>query len=492
MARHAILLIGTEKTGTTTLQQFLARNRPALRARGFLYPAFCGEVNHTGLAAYAMDGARLDDIRIPFGFTGPGDLPALRARLGAAARAELSGWDGTVLFCSEHCHSRLTTPAEVAVLRDLLRPLFDRITIAVYLRRQDLVAISLYATQVKSGATHGAILPDTTPSDPYYNYDLSLRLWEDAFGADAVRPRLYDRSELVGGSVVDDFCATWGLGDVADYAPVPDYNASLDATGVEFLRHANPALAALPAAEAGRARGMFVAHLEQIRPGRGPQPARDAAWAFYAQFRPSNDLVRRRHFPDRATLFAETFDSYPAQAAAPDLSVATAAETAVRLHAAALAEVRRLEAEVAFRDGRLAWAAQRRPEAVAALRRATAVLPQHPEMQRTLAEYLLHTGDVAAAAAAGRRAAEARPQSAEYWHFLGLALRRTGDAAGAAAAQDQALRLQPDYPAARQELALLARAGQHAPTAAPAPSPTPTPSPSPTPAPTPAPSRASA
>ena len=38
MGRRAILQIGTEKTGTTTLQHFLAANRGPLARRGFLYP----------------------------------------------------------------------------------------------------------------------------------------------------------------------------------------------------------------------------------------------------------------------------------------------------------------------------------------------------------------------------------------------------------------------------------------------------------------------
>ena len=67
MARSAILLIGTEKTGTTTLQHFLAANRPALAERGFLYPSFCGAINHTGLAAYALAPAKTDPLRAPYG-----------------------------------------------------------------------------------------------------------------------------------------------------------------------------------------------------------------------------------------------------------------------------------------------------------------------------------------------------------------------------------------------------------------------------------------
>ena len=67
MSRRAILQIGTEKTGSTTLQHFLAANRASLQANGFVYPEFCGAINHTGLAAYALAPAKRDAIREPFG-----------------------------------------------------------------------------------------------------------------------------------------------------------------------------------------------------------------------------------------------------------------------------------------------------------------------------------------------------------------------------------------------------------------------------------------
>ena len=75
---------------------------------------------------------------------------AMRARLRAAAAAELSG-GATAIFCSEHCHSRLTSPSEVDTLRDFLGGFFDDVRVGVYLRRQDQVALSLYSTRLKSG-----------------------------------------------------------------------------------------------------------------------------------------------------------------------------------------------------------------------------------------------------------------------------------------------------------------------------------------------------
>lgn len=460
MKPRALLLIGTEKTGSTTIQQFLASNRAQLAARGFVYPSFCGDQNHTGLAAYALDPDRQDDIRVPFGIQRAEDVPAMRARIEAAAREELAreklgSATGTVIFCNEHCHSRLTRRSEVERLHALLHPFFDEIKIAVYLRRQDQVALSLYATQIKSGATHRSLIPVTSADDPFYNYDRSLRLWADVFGESNIVPRIFDRAALVGGSVVPDFCAAWGLGPVAEYRAVPDFNGSVDAAAIEFLRHANMILDSGTVAGHPSLRGRLTGHVEAQFPGRGPRPSKAEAMAFYNTFHASNLALCRRYFPDRASLFDETFDAYPEVADPRAFDLCAAVNVGLRLSMAAMADIRRLESEIALRDGRLHWAARRTEQAVAALRSAVALSPQHPEMQRTLAEYLFQTGQFDQAASAATAAVEQRPQSAEYWHFLGLALRRCGRKAEAADAQGRALALQPDYPAARAELDLV-------------------------------------
>ena len=456
MTRRAIVLIGTEKTGTTTLQNFLALNRKLLVERGFFYPGFCGETNHTGLAAYALAPCKTDDIRAPFGYDSPADLTAMRARLLDAARVELVDRAETTIFCSEHCHSRLNSAEEIATLHGLLSEFFDDIQIAIYLRRQDQVALSLYSTQLKSGAVHSTILPRTDASDTYFNHDRTLAMWAAEFGKENLHPRVFDRASMIGGSVLTDFCAAWGIGAIEGFRQVADFNGSISGMAQVFLRHANQHLATADLAEDQRLRGMLAARLETLFPGRGARPSRAAAWAFYAQFRPSNELVRRTWLPQLPRLFDENFDIYPEQDDPITLTVEDATLVAMRLHAAAMAEMRRLEAEIALRDGRMHWHAKRPGEAVAALRRARQLRPDHPEILRTLAEYLFHSAQFSEASLVARAAAERRPEMAEYWHFLGLALRRAGDPAAAARAQEKVLEITPDDIAARRELELVA------------------------------------
>ncbi len=464
MTRRCILQIGTEKTGTTTLQGFLARNRERLQARGFRYPSFPGRLNHTGLAAYAMDDARRDPLRGAFGVHSDSALTEFRTRFERQAEAELAG-PGITVFCSEHCHSRLTSPAEVRRLARLLGPHFDRIDVSIYLRRQDQVAVSLYSTRLKSGGTGTDILPRTDARDPYFNYDLSLAMWEEVFGLPHVHVRLFDRAALVAGDVVSDFLAAWGLGAPTDYLPVGNSNESINAEAQDFLRRVNASLEILPGLPREAVQGPLADRLARHFAGRGPRPARSEVEAFYARYRDANEAVRRRHFPARATLFDEGFDAYPETADRVAFGAAEMARIAARLHSVQTREIRRLEAEIRIRDGRLAWERGEHEAALGFFRRAVAHLPDHAEASRTLAEFLYRLERSGEAAGHARRATELRPDNHEYWHFLGVTLRAAGDLDGAIAAQERALQIAPDHDPSRQTLEAI-RAGLAAPRAA--------------------------
>lgn len=460
MTRRAILQIGTEKTGTTTLQHFLAANRRRLAERGYLYPRFCGDLNHTGLAAYALDADREDELRHPFGAARRDEIAGMRARLEAAARRELDVAEGAVILCNEHCHSRLTRPSEIARLKAFLDAFFDDVQICVYLRRQDQVALSLYSTRLKSGAVDRDILPRTGPDDPYFDYARSLGMWAEAFGRANLHVRLFDRRLLAGGSVIPDFLSAWGLGPPEAYVAVPDKNESISPLAQAYLRLVNGALEPLPHLPPETVRGPLADSLARHFPGRGARPARAAAMAFYDQYRASNEAVRREHFPDRAALFDEDFSGYPDEDELEGVEAEAIARVAARLQTAQTAEVRRLEAEIALRDAHLHWQRDEQAAALQALARARSWAPTHPPVHRTTAEYLFKLKRHDEALTAAVRATELRPGAAEYWHFQGLVRRRLGDLAGAAQAQQRALDIDPAYAAAARERESLAEAAR--------------------------------
>jgi hypothetical protein len=159
---RAILHIGTEKTGTTSLQATLVDNREALVGRGLLYSTAAGTKTHASLAAYAAGKKRIPDRLLRSG--GGKEAPEqVKQTLPEELIAEVAsaGERGvrTVIYSSEHMSSRIRSPEEATALRELLERCGLDPWVVIYIRRQDDYLESSYSTAVKTGETEPLSLP---------------------------------------------------------------------------------------------------------------------------------------------------------------------------------------------------------------------------------------------------------------------------------------------------------------------------------------------
>jgi hypothetical protein len=391
--RTAILHIGTEKTGTTTIQAFLAANRDKLTEIGFAFPHSCGVQDSRGLVMYAMRPGRHEEIHIAAGLTTEAARREAAQRLEEELAAELDTLlpeVRAVIFSSESFHSRLCHRDELERLRALLLRHFGRIRIVVYLRRQDQVAVSLYSTTLRGGQTRWEVLPWSNESDGYYNYELLLDRWSDVFSPDAICPRLFSVPDLITGDLVTDFCSACGIGDPSGLALPARQNQSFQPAAQEFLRQMNAYFPIWDGNEANPRRGPLGTWIASEFPGAGRVPSRPEVREFLSRFAASNDRVRERWFPERKTLFDDDLSSYPEQA-----DDRFTFEDAVRVAAALWqrsagemdmlkAEVRRLEAELAFKAGRIAQMKGHRRKAEEKFRMALELDPEHPRAPHQL------------------------------------------------------------------------------------------------------------
>lgn len=328
-----VLHIGTEKTGTSTIQRFLSKNRELLRAEGVLYPSAGGGENggsQWGFAASACHRPWEMDIGRFLGVRSEVEADLYRDALASTLREDLQRGPAVskLVISSEHFHSRVRSVDEIRALRASLADVADEYRVVLYLRRQDRLAVSLYSTQIKSG-NHAprVFMPLNGPVPYYYNYEVLYQNWSDVFGAEAVTVRIFDRAEFQGGDLLQDFCDVCNLELEGKWLPGVE-NESLDQAGAAFLMEVNRQLGVDETAEADALRRRIAQAVAGIRGGRVFPVSRDQAKRFYARFTESNERMRAHLFPDRdRPLFNDEFDDYPEEV----VPVSSSYEDAVRI-----------------------------------------------------------------------------------------------------------------------------------------------------------------
>jgi hypothetical protein len=238
---RCILHIGTEKTGTKTVQRFLLENRRGLARRGTMVPAATRLGNAIGLPVMAYEPDRADDLTRQLLISTKAELLHFQGHLMAILSQELRMHKPrTVIFSSEHLQSRLTEQREIVRLRDgLLSMGFDEFTIVIYLRRPADLANSLFSTALRA-AHDMRDLP--TPDHGYVrvlcDHRATIVRWSAVFGQAAVRPRLFVPAAFVNRSLVDDFAAVAAL-DMEGLSRPAAVNVSLSAPAADLLRRVN-------------------------------------------------------------------------------------------------------------------------------------------------------------------------------------------------------------------------------------------------------------
>lgn len=311
-ARKLTLHIGIPKTGSTALQAWFRLNRAQLMSQGVCYPVSPGLANHVLLPAAVDASSPWIATMHPNEFGGL----APEVRISNFRKEWLSEMTSLpehitqVVISTEYCAIMLTDVGSIQRLTDLLRPHFDDITIVVYLRRQDLHVASVFSERLRLGETDDPRLPDPDlESIPLYDYASLLDRWASVFGERAIRPRIYERQELVGGDVIEDFLACAGIARPKDAVDAPEQNQSLSREGQEFLLRAARRMREQRGEDfmGGLIWRTIAVECTEAMPGQGWRAPRAEAEKYLAHFAAINEQVRARFFPERERLFSAEF-----------------------------------------------------------------------------------------------------------------------------------------------------------------------------------------
>jgi hypothetical protein len=191
-----ILHIGTAKTGTTTLQQWLYSNKSSLSEQKVYLSDILGKPNNRNLSCFFESE---NPKRVFF----EGLLDQLRSEISEASR----GHD-IFIITSEHFHSRVTSPENIRSLKAYLNEQFDETQIICYFRNQYDMATSAYSTALRVGSSISLseyYLRKATPDNYYYNFFDIAENWSACFGKDNCIFKLYDKNSLIDGDIRKDF-----------------------------------------------------------------------------------------------------------------------------------------------------------------------------------------------------------------------------------------------------------------------------------------------
>jgi len=115
--------------------------------------------------------------------------------------------NSTVVYSSEHFHSRISSEKEIETLREYLESHYDQVEIIGYFRRQDRLAISGHNTAIQGGAAHSFNFSHLNGVTKYYDYLSLMTMWSNVFGVDRVSVNVYERDRLIGNDIGHDFKA---------------------------------------------------------------------------------------------------------------------------------------------------------------------------------------------------------------------------------------------------------------------------------------------
>lgn len=310
--------IGTEKTGTTSIQDFLLKNQQRLLDQKVLYPkSLLHGNNHIFLPLLAAPHSpKMMEVRKRLNLEDNKKLERfLYGHKQEFIREVKAQPLDKILISSEHLSSRIDQDEQVERIIALLDAALDdyELEVLVYLRPQDKLMTSYYSTSLKVGGTKNFDLADVV--DPWFDYVYMLRPWEAVIGQHKIKARRFLKSHFKGGDIVTDYIEQTGIGALVTYEEKIGSNKSLSRAQLAFLRLFNEYSTYLKEKNnlPNTYRSGLVRFLEEMPNFHfNHDPIQLGAInqkKIYDQFRVSNNEIARNYFQEDA-LFEESFQPY--------------------------------------------------------------------------------------------------------------------------------------------------------------------------------------
>jgi hypothetical protein len=311
----AYLHIGMPKTGTTSIQGWLALNAKGLAKQGIAYDRLNLQESGSQTAAhteltlcqYAEMGelTRIARIRRLFGAVDLDRQKDVAERYARKLGDAVSARDEPIMvLSSEVIGSSSKTLGEARAIIRWLKRIFDDVHVIVYFRRQEDWLLSHYSQSLRSGLKRNLapFIRDQAAQD----YDALASLWAEAAGPDRLHVRLMEADAMKNRDLLADFAEVIGVNP--DGFGRPDIqNQGMSVETAEFLRILNRRLQPVHEGEGARSNPLMhnVQNFLNSLSAEGTKLRLSASQVGMVRKAnaASNARLRAAYFPDRAELF---------------------------------------------------------------------------------------------------------------------------------------------------------------------------------------------
>lgn len=307
--RKVFVHIGTEKTGSTSLQAFLQENEAALNLSGYSY--FCSpEKPYFERNGHFPIAACFSSVTPDFVSE---EKHRDRNSVLEVLHRDLSLDNRHAILSAEHFSSRLTSLEDLETFKSALSP--REVTIVVYIRPQDELACSNYSTAINCGYQRSFSLDEVDPVNPYYNYLRMLMPYAQVFGKERILVRNYKALE----DIRIDFLTQIGIQKSHPYKLSQNLNESMSLGQLEILREINQIL--LPFGKCSHTEYVHSLNLRSIIAKALPSAGGGASGLLskseririLEMFRSSNDSIEQQYLESNALIdwYTQGYENEP-------------------------------------------------------------------------------------------------------------------------------------------------------------------------------------
>lgn len=293
------LHIGTMKTGTSSIQDFLYKNQNLLKIQKTLYPNSIKNswhLNDHNPFAHAIEY-----------FLEQANFSSLDSYLKPLKQEINNSHSNKVIVSTENIQFLLYNEKYIQELQIILKNLgFTKIYIIIYLRNPSDLFISMCSQALKDGTPKKFLsLPsENNKFKILCHHEQTLKNWENIFKKENLIVKLFSKNEFYQGNLLKDFINTIGLEWDNNFIIPDKQNETLDLLGMEILNHFNNYnIPMLANRYVDFIVNFFDKHFTSKDPKLKFQPPKEIYQSYIDYFEESNEWVRKEFFPHKERLF---------------------------------------------------------------------------------------------------------------------------------------------------------------------------------------------